>query len=482
MKGDQMTEREIESAIERAEKKMNQARQDVLKNEAFFAYTLMGLVTKMGNGQTMATNGDVLFWSWDFVEACQQPTVTFVILHEVLHVVLHHCTRGRHFADPRLFNIAADHVVNIIIVRLGLKKTYTDQQFRRVSRGWLAQQPCRGKEYRLPEDAVMDPRFAGMTLEEVYHILETDEAANKPDQGDQGDQGDDENGSGNGDDASDDADDTADGSGSSSGGDDTDEDDNASPDGSGGDGPASHQAGPGEQNPCDWGWCNQVDDSLTEAEIDKIEQEVDSDVALAETFAKTRGQMPVTLAESIAALNAPSQAWDEVLKDMMSDQVVVDETFAKQNRRHIDSDLVMPGEETDGLFRVIVMTDESGSVSSPEFTQFMSDFASICDELEPQEVIWIPFDSAADFHIELEQGDEPELIRRRRGGTDFRAPFAYAEAEDLLDDADVVIVFTDGEANRFPEIEPECPVIWATTYPFYNGNPPFGEVINVRFK
>jgi predicted metal-dependent peptidase len=98
----------------------------------------------------------------------------------------------------------------------------------------------------------------------------------------------------------------------------------------------------------------------------------------------------------------------------------------------------------------------------------------------PETVTFIQFDSEAGEPEVVERGEEPVYKRGRCGGTRFSAPFEKAEKLGILDDFDVIIVFTDGGADDFPE-EPNCPVIWATTGAFWGGNPPFGEVVQVKF-
>ena len=49
-----------------------------------------------------------------------------------------------------------------------------------------------------------------------------------------------------------------------------------------------------------------------------------------------------------------------------------------------------------------------------------------------------------------------------------------------MDDFQMILFFTDGGDNGYPE-EPPCPVIWASTGAFWGGNPPFGECVQVKF-
>ena len=110
----------------------------------------------------------------------------------------------------------------------------------------------------------------------------------------------------------------------------------------------------------------------------------------------------------------------------------------------------------------------------------MSDLREICENLMPEQVTMIRFDSYAGEPEIIERGDEPEYTRKRGGGTRFRAAFDKADEHGLLDEADVCIVFTDGGADDYP-VEPPCPVIWASTGAFWGGPPPFGECVQVTF-
>ena len=60
---------------------------------------------------TAYTDGYRINFSPVFLESLSNDEVDFVLMHEILHVVLKHCFRGRK-VDPYLFNIACDIVVN----------------------------------------------------------------------------------------------------------------------------------------------------------------------------------------------------------------------------------------------------------------------------------------------------------------------------------------------------------------------------------
>jgi predicted metal-dependent peptidase len=89
---------------------------------------------------TAATDGRNLFYNTQFFNAMSNKEIEFVIAHEILHCVFDHLTR-REDRDPKLYNIAADYVVNNMLVRdrIGQKPTLVDcfQDFK--YEGWSSE-------------------------------------------------------------------------------------------------------------------------------------------------------------------------------------------------------------------------------------------------------------------------------------------------------------------------------------------------------
>jgi predicted metal-dependent peptidase len=92
---------------------------------------------------TAATDGRDVFINPEFFAALATPEQDFVLLHEVLHAALLHVPR-RSGRDPQLWNIAADIVVNGMLLREG---------------------------YRLPAGGLREPRLEHLSAEEIYELL-----------------------------------------------------------------------------------------------------------------------------------------------------------------------------------------------------------------------------------------------------------------------------------------------------------------------
>jgi predicted metal-dependent peptidase len=93
---------------------------------------------------TAATDGNNVFFNETFLRSLPTSQVEGLLLHEVLHAALMHGLR-RGVRDPQLWNVAADIVVNGMIIEQG--------------------------EFELPDGGLRDPELEHLSVEEVYELL-----------------------------------------------------------------------------------------------------------------------------------------------------------------------------------------------------------------------------------------------------------------------------------------------------------------------
>ena len=98
---------------------------------------------------TAATDGMTVFVNPDFWDGLSAPEQDGLLLHEVLHAALGHCTR-RGVREPMMWNIAADIVINAMILA----------------------QPGGA----LPQGGMRNDELAQFSTEEVYELLGRDQA------------------------------------------------------------------------------------------------------------------------------------------------------------------------------------------------------------------------------------------------------------------------------------------------------------------
>lgn len=91
--------------------KLTIARQQILAEYPFYGMLLMNLKFGLMDCETAFTDMERIVFDPDFIEILSLEELEFVMQHELLHCVLHHCTRGKGM-NQELYNIACDIVVN----------------------------------------------------------------------------------------------------------------------------------------------------------------------------------------------------------------------------------------------------------------------------------------------------------------------------------------------------------------------------------
>ena len=366
--------------------KLVKARSSVVLDEPYFASILMKLKQVEApdlNPPTMATDGKNLFFHPEYVKEKSVSYLKLTNMHEVGHVfLLHHLRRGDR--DPKKWNVACDFVVNAILKESG---------------------------YSLPEGWLYDPKFNGMSAEQVFDML---------------------------------------------------------PDQPGGGGGAGQPGGEGDQPG------EVLDYPGDKDNYEQAEQEVKVMVKQAANYAKQCGKLPAGVERLVDELLKVRIPWREVLARFFTEQARNDYTFAKPNRRYLQTGFVLPALESHGLGDIVLMIDTSGSISASELKEFASEISGIMELYETDRNLDILYCDTECYHESLHLDDIPQKMKPQGGGgTDFIPPFNWVQ--ENRSDCRAAIYFTDGYCSSFPD-QPGYPTLWVVKG---NGNfqPPFGEVV-----
>ena len=123
------------------------ARAQLVLQHPFFATLALYLEPVAGKTETAATDGYHIYYNQAWLEELKEKygvsTVAAIIAHEVMHCALNHITRCG-TRDKTLWNIAADYATNLILHEAG---------------------------FRLPHDALLDPKYKNMSAEQIYEQL-----------------------------------------------------------------------------------------------------------------------------------------------------------------------------------------------------------------------------------------------------------------------------------------------------------------------
>ena len=323
-----------------------------------------------------------------FEKLSSQQQVGF-IAHEIMHIVYMHIFR-REQRHPKKWNVAADYVINYNLVH-----------------------DCR---MVLPDGALIDEQYKGMTTEHVYNLLPEME----------------------------------------------DEDGNSIP---------------WDDLPEDFGNSGAVRDGVpSNGSSTKEQQKWTIDINQAYEAAKMAGKLPGGLSKVIDEIVKPKVNWKAVLTKFLTSTAKNDYSWVKPNRRFLGQDMYLPSLYSERLESIVVAVDTSGSITDEELQIFASETSAILASMDPEKIEFLQCDTAINQHDTYTRESLPLKVEfKGRGGTDFAPVWEYIEENHLNPKA--CIYLTDLYPCDWGE-QPPYPVLWISTTDV--DNVPFGEVTRIQ--
>jgi predicted metal-dependent peptidase len=346
------------------------------KGWGFYASVLyqMPMVEK-SSLPTMATDGKSIFYNAEFTDALSEPELDGVKVHEAYHRILkHHLRMGKR--DAELWNIACDYAINPIIIQSGLV---------------------------LPEGALIDAKFKGMSAEKIYDLLKED-------------QGDDGNGGG------------------------------------------------GQPQPQEWGNVEDQGGDMSEDQIKSEEATINAQVVMAVNSMKTEaGKLPANIKEIIDEMKRSQIDWKDVLRRFVGGDQPEGYSYRRPNRRQwYLNEVVTPVSNKIGCGDIVVGIDTSGSVSSIELSHFLGELNAIAESSGAESVTIITCDYDVQDVVRYEKGDQIEdIVCKGRGGTRVMPVFDYIAENNI--NVDNFIYFTDMGIGDYPQQDVGYPILWVSS-------------------
>ena len=326
---------------------------------------------------TAATDGRNFYYNAEFINLLSNKEVEFLLGHELLHAVYDHIGRRTARHDPQLSNIAQDYVVNADLIdqRIGEKIT------------------------KVP--ILYDPKFKGMSWEEVYDLLY--ENAEKISMDQLIDQMLDEH-----------LDDEGEGEG----------------EGEDGDGEGDKE---GKGRP-----------RVSAADREEIRKELKAAV-LQSAQAAGAGNLPAGIKRMIDEMTAPKMNWREIIRQQIQSTFKNDFTWQRASRKGWHMDAIMPGMKPGEQIDICVSIDMSGSISQEQARDFISEVVGITNQFEQYRLhIWT-FDTAV-YNPEIFSSDDGKSVADYEinggGGTMFECNWEFMKEQGI--EPKKFIMFTDG--------------------------------------
>jgi predicted metal-dependent peptidase len=371
---------------------------------------------------TMAVDGRHMYYNPTFTLGLKEDEIVGVVAHEVSHCSYRHFAR-RGNRDPELWNVAGDYIINADLKEAGFT---------------LPGKPSHLSKSMGEKIHLFDPKYKGMSTEEVYARLLQEEkqqqkkGAGKPGQGD-----------------------------------------------------GKEQGPSGGRGVRDIGGCGAVIDPNgphDKAKQDQLESEWEANVRMAVAVATAAaGKLPGHLERLVKELKKPKVSWRDYTRRFVDNSMIKDFSWARPNRRSMSSGVLLPGYISDRIHHLVGVVDTSGSVSREMQVQMVSELGGALDEGVADHLTVIYADDGVQHVDEFDQGDLVQVTATSGGGTDFTKSFEWIR--ENAPDASCVIYLTDMCTSGWGE-EPSCPVLWAaflpdSLYDQISKTAPFGEVIHI---
>lgn len=248
-----------------------------------------------------------------------------------------------------------------------------------------------------------------------------------------------------------------------------------------GNGPGAGGVGSGfDQH--DWDGAKQ----LTQEEKQELEREIDQAIrqgmiAQQKAIGNGAGNMHRELGE----LLEPQIDWREVLREFVTSLCSARDTssWRRVNRRFLGSDTYLPTMVGERVASVAIGVDTSGSISGPEITRFLSEVKSIAEDVRPEKLDLIYWDSRVAAHEEYGEFEMANIVSSTKpkggGGTDPRAMMKYMKAKNIKPEC--IIMLTDGEIGDWGS-DWEAPILWVICNRWRSGNitAPVGKTVQIK--
>jgi predicted metal-dependent peptidase len=197
---------------------------------------------------------------------------------------------------------------------------------------------------------------------------------------------------------------------------------------------------------------------LTGQERENLSVQWQQRLAGAAQQAMQAGKLAGSLARLVDHMLQPSLPWRMLLARYLSYIARNDYSYMRPSSRR-EGPAIYPSLRSTEI-NIVVVVDTSGSISSAEMSEFLSEINAIKGQLSARiTLLACDVKLATDCPWTYEPWEEVTLPKQLvgGGGTSFVPPFQWLGEQDIQ--PDLLLYFTDAE-GKFPEQEPAVDVLW----------------------
>jgi predicted metal-dependent peptidase len=186
------------------------------------------------------------------------------------------------------------------------------------------------------------------------------------------------------------------------------------------------------------------------------------------------GNLPAGVKRLINQLTEPQMNWRELLRMQLESTIKSDYSWMRASRKGWHMDAIMPGMRTTDAIDIAVAIDTSGSISTAQCKDFLSEIQGIMEAFDSYRIHVFTFDTET-YNPQQYDSDNLEDITEYNiqggGGTDFDAIFKYLKSAEI--EPKKLVVFTDGYPFGSWGDSNYCDTCWII-HGDRNPSPPFG--------
>jgi predicted metal-dependent peptidase len=220
------------------------------------------------------------------------------------------------------------------------------------------------------------------------------------------------------------------------------------------------QGGGGQGSMDEHGW--EDGQEMSAEEVKELQQEIDNAIRQGAILA---GKVNGSLNRSFTDLMSAKVDWREALREFVSSvsSGKDDSTWRKPSRRWLQHDVYMPSTISESMGSILIAVDTSGSIRDEDINKFLSEVVGIMNNVNPEQVHLLYWDSDVAGHEVYGVGDGDRLMASTKpkggGGTTPSCITDYMAKNNLKPECSVIL--TDGYVGGDWGGDWSSPVLWA---------------------
>ena len=198
------------------------------------------------------------------------------------------------------------------------------------------------------------------------------------------------------------------------------------------------------------------------------------------------GKMGGNISRQMGDMLTPKIDWREALRDFVKSvtQGKDQTSWRRLHKRYLAADLIMPSTYSEKVGGIAIAIDTSGSIGSEELNQFLSEVKSICEEVSPETIDLLYWDTDVASRETYMGNELSGLLENTKpaggGGTEPACVPKFMKKHNISPEC--LIMLTDGYIGHqnVNDWDISAPVLWCIKGNNNFKDAPVGKIVHVE--